>query len=169
MPKKGCTSDLRTDLLPSSFAVCASADLVERTSITMPQTVQHCQNGCPTRFQGSGVGVWGFVRRGGASPSFVRTMWTLKKERPLKDRPPSPADSPVAQPLAFSTAKTLPSPSCLQRSTSHVSLRSGMRTKIRLGFGALKPKSETRPHQPHHSQEAECEPNLGLGALNPKP
>ena len=40
-------------------------------------------------------------------------MLTEKKERAEKDPPPSPADSEVAQPLAFSSENRLPWPSCL--------------------------------------------------------
>ena len=53
-------------------------------------------------------------RRPGA-PSSVSVMLTEKKERALKDPPPSPALSAVAHPRRFSSASTLPAPSCLRK------------------------------------------------------
>ena len=61
------------------------------------------------------VHVWAGHKAADCAPSSVSVMLTEKKERALKEPPPSPALSAVAQPRLFRSASTLPAPSCLIR------------------------------------------------------
>lgn len=77
---------------------------------------------------------------GCSPPSSVSTMLTENRDAALKDMALSPALSSTAQPLAFSSANTLPWPSCLHRvdqismrlaTLEHPLLLSGMQARQR--------------------------------------